>query len=479
MTYRLPVRLAALMLAAGVMTAAPVWSQALAKPDVGPETPFAPPPRVERTLANGLHVIAVRYATVPKVTAMLTVKAGLALDPAGKAGLAQFVADTAQEGTATRSSEQIKREVFAMGASLSGAAGQDSTTFQMRGLTESMPRMMALLADVVRHPAFPQSEVDLLKSNTAQQLQAQMASPQFVSNKVFRQSLFGDHPYARTGPTLDSLPAIDRAAIAAYHATYYLPNNAFLVVVGEAAPEAVFAAAEQAFATWIRAVVPATKAPVLPVIKGRRLIFVQRPNSVQSSISVGNFTTRRDDPRWYTLQLANQIYGAAFDSRLVRNIREEKGYTYSPQSMFQAMAEGGFYRAAADVRNDVTGATLKEIYGEIDKLRAGGPDPEELADAKQYSRGLFLIQNATQAGFAGTLNTVNSFGLPKDYPETFQRQISQPSAEAVKTGAEMLLGSEDSVVVIVGDYAKVKHQLGDFTNIAFVDLSGKSIPEPK
>ena len=137
------------------------------------------------------------------------------------------------------------------------------------------------------------------------------------------------------------------------------------------------------------------------------------------------------------------------------------------------------YPWVTKVRNDVTGATLKEIYAEIDKLRAGGPEAEELADAKQYSRGLFLIQNATQAGLAGTVNTVNTFGLPRDYPETFQRQISQPSAEAVKTGAEMLLGSEDSVVVIVGDYAKVKDQLGAFTNIAFVDLSGKPIPEPK
>lgn len=465
--------------AAAVMLTGSAWAQALPKPEVGPEKPFAPPPRVERTLANGLHVIAVRYATVPKISAMLTVKAGLALDPAGKGGLAQFVADTAQEGTATRTSEQIKREVFAMGATLSGFAGQDSTTFQMRGLSESLPRMMALLSDVVRNPAFPQSEVDLLKANTAQQLQAQMASPQFVSNKVFRQSLFGEHPYARTGPTPESLPAIDRAAIAAYHSTYYRPNNAFLVVIGDVAPEAVFAAAEQAFGGWVRAAVPEAKAPAMPTIKGRRLIFVQRPNSVQSSISVGNFTTRRDDARWYTLQLANQIYGAAFDSRLVRNIREEKGYTYSPQSQFQAMAEGGFYRAAADVRNDVTGATLKEIYAEIDKLRAGGPEAEELADAKQYSRGLFLIQNATQAGLAGTVNTVNTFGLPKDYPETFQRQISQPSAEAIKTGAEMLLGSEDSVVVIVGDYAKVKDQLGAFTNISFVDLSGKPIPEPK
>ena len=203
---------------------------------------------------------------------------------------------------------------------------------------------------------------------------------------------------------------------------------------------------------------------------------MQRPNSVQSSISVGNFSIRRDDERWYTLQLANQIYGAAFDSRLVRNIREDKGYTYSPRSVFQAMAEGGLYRAVADVRNEVTGATIKEIYAEIEKLRAGGPEAEELSDAKQYSRGVFLLQNATQAGFAGTMNTVNTFGLPRDYPEKFQRQISQPSAEGVKTGAEMLLGSENSVVVIVGDYTKVKDQLAGFTNITFVDLSGKPIP---
>jgi len=453
--------------------------QALPKPDVGPEKPFAPPPRVERTLGNGLRVVAVRYATVPKVSAILTVKAGLAVDPAGKPGLAQLVAESAQEGTTTRSSEQLKREVFAMGAALSGAAGQDSTSFQMRGLAETLPRMLTVLADVVRNPTFPQAEVDLIKANTAQQLQAQMASPQFVANKVFRQTLFGDHPYARTGVTPDTLPAIDRASIVEYHKTYYRPNYAFLVVVGDVAPDVVFSAAEQAFGGWARGAVPATKAAALPALAGRRLVFVQRPNSVQSSVSVGNFAIRRDDERWFTLQLTNQIYGAAFDSRLVRNIREEKGYTYSPQSVFQAMAEGGLYRAVADVRNDVTGATIKEIYAEIDKLRAGGPETEELSDAKQYSRGVFLLQNATQSGFAGTVNTVNTFSLPGDYPETFQRRISQPSAEAVKTGAEMLLGSQDSVVVVVGDYAKVKEQLAGFANITFVDLTGKPIPEPK
>ena len=448
-------------------------------PPVGPERPFAPAPRVERTLANGLRVITLRHATVPKATAVLTIMSGLAAEPAEKAGLAQFVVDLAQEGTNSRTSEQIKREVFAMGASLTATAGQDASNFQIRGLNTTLPEMLAMLADVVRNPTFPPAELDLMKTTTGQRLQAQAASPQYVNNKTFRQTLFGNHPYARIGVTPETLPAIDRPSITGYHQAYYRPNNAFLIVVGDVAADAVFAAAEKAFGSWERRALPETKPVALPAIKGRTLVFVQRPNSVQSSISVGNFTPRRNDERWYTLQLANQIFGAAFDSRLVRNIREEKGYTYSPQSVFQSMAQGGLYRAVADVRNEVTGATLKEIYAEIDKFRSGGPEAEELNDAKQYSRGLFVLQNQSQTGLANTLNTVNTFNLPKDYPETFQRQISLPSAEAVKTGAEMLLGSDDSVIVIVGDYTKVKDQLTAFTNIRFLDLNGKPIPEPK
>ncbi|MGE0040667.1 MAG: M16 family metallopeptidase [Vicinamibacterales bacterium] len=471
--------LRSLALVAALTVPATAIAQDATPPPIGPEKPFVAPPRVERTLPNGLRVIAVRYATVPKVTAILTIGSGLAVDPADRAGLAQFVADAAQEGTATRGSEQIKREVFGMGATLSAFAGQDSSSFQMRGLVETLPKMLDLMADVVIHPSFPEDEIALMKARTAQQLEAQLASPQFVNNTVFRKTLFGDHPYSRVGPSPQTLPNITRAAITAYHETYYRPNNAFLLVTGDVPPEAVFEAAGKAFGAWERAAVPETKAPPIPTLKGRHLVFVQRPNSVQSSIAVGNFSIKRDDQRWYTLQLANQIFGGAFDSRLVRNIREEKGYTYSPGSIFQAMADAGLYKAVADVRNDVTGATLHEIYKEIDALRATGPETEELSDAKMYARGLFVLQNATQNGLAATLNTAKTFGLPDDYPETFQKQISQPSAEAVKTGAQMLLGSENSVVVIVGDYPKVKDQLTGFTDITFVGLDGKPIPEPK
>jgi zinc protease len=454
-------------------------AQSSERPAVAPERPFAPSPRIERTLPNGLHIVTVRSATVPKVSVVLTIKSGLAVDPAAQAGLAQFVVDAVQEGTTTRTSPQIRREVFAMGATLSGTAGQDASSLSMRGLSDTLPQMFGVLSDLVRSPTFPQEEVDLLKANTKQALQAQLASPQFVVNRVYRQNLFGPHPYSRIGATPETVATIDRAAIAAYHKAHYRPNNAFLIVTGDVAPEAVFAAAQKAFGPWTRGEVPPPPATDVPSLKGRRIVFVQRPNSVQSSISLGNFTIRRDDPRWYVLQTANQIYGAAFDSRLVRNIREQKGYTYSPGSQFQAMKLAGLYRAVADVRSDVTGATLKEIYAEIDKFRAGGPETAELANTKTYMRGLFVIQNATQTGLANTLNTMYTFGLPKDYPETFQKTVTALSAEAVKTGAQMLLGSENSLIVIVGDYAKVKDQLAGYGEVTVVDINGKPIPAPQ
>jgi zinc protease len=456
-----------------------VYAQGTPRPAVGPERPFQPPPRIEKTLPNGMRVVAVRYPTVPKVSVVLTVQSGLAVDPADQAGLAQFVADAVQEGTTTRNSRQIREEIFAMGAAFNAVAGQDTSSFTIRGLADTMPTMMTLLSDIVRNPTFPQQEIDLLKANTTQGLQAQLASPQYLANRSFRQTLFGPHPYSRIGPTLATVKNIDRAAIVTYHKTYYRPNNAFVVVTGDVSPDAAFAAVEKAFGNWARGEVPAPPTPPTPSLEGRKVVFVQRPNSVQSSISVGNFTIRRSDPRWVVMNVANQIYGGAFDSRLIRNIREEKGYTYSPQSIFQAMGQAGLYRAVADVRNEVTGATLKEIYGEIDKLRAEGPSEQELDNTKTYARGLFVIQNATQNGFANTLNTMYSFGLPKDYPETFQKTVSSLSTEAVKTGAQMLLGSEDSVIVVVGDWTKVKDQMSGFKDISFVDVSGNPIQPPQ
>jgi predicted Zn-dependent peptidase len=307
----------------------------------------------------------------------------------------------------------------------------------------------------------------------------QKASPQFLANRTFRAALFGEHPYARTSETEASLKAMDRGKLVAFHRDHYRPNNAFLLIVGAIDPDATFAAVEKAFAGWARGDVASPPFAAPPPLTGRHLYFVQRPNSIQSSIAVGNMAVKRSDPRWYELTLANTIYGGAFNSRIVRNIREEKGYTYSPQSALTGFGNAGFYRFAADVRNEVTGATLTEVFKEIDKMRAEGSDGAELQGAKAYLRGIFPIQTSTQTGLSATLNNVYVFGLPKDYPETFRAKIAAVTAEQVKSASATLLGSDHSLIAVVGDWAKVKDQLAAYKNITFLDVEGKTIPRPQ
>jgi zinc protease len=454
-------------------------AQAPERPAVGKDRPFQLGPRLERTLPNGLRVIVTQQNVVPKVTLMLTVLSGYSSDPANMTGLANLTADAVQEGTKAKNSRQIRAEIFGMGGSLSSGVSQDYSQLVVRGLSEFTPQLLGLLADVAMNPTLPADEIAILKQQRLQGVMQQKASPQFVANREFRKALFGDHPYARTSETEATLQAIDRAAIDNFHRSHYRPNNAFLLIVGAVDPNATFATVEKAFGGWTRGEVPKPVFAAAPPLTGRRIVFVQRPNSIQSSIAVGNFAVKRSDPRWFELSVANTVYGGAFNSRIIRNIREEKGYTYSPSSILTGFADAGFYRFAADVRNEVTGATLTEVFKEIDKLRGEGSAGDELGGAKSYLRGIFPIQTATQNGLAATLNNVYVFGLPKDYPETFSAKIAAISPEQVKSGAATLLGSENTVITIVGDWSKVKDQLAAYKDITFLDTDGKKIAAPQ
>ena len=459
------------------LIATTAWAQE--RPSVGPERPFQLAPRVEKTLPNGLRVIITRQTAIPKVSITLTVLSGYSSDPLNLTGLASLTADLIQEGTKTKSSRQIRRDVFGMGGSLSAAASQDYSSISVRGLSEFSPRLIDLVADVAMNPTIPEDEVAILKQQHLQTVSQQKASPQFLANQTFRKALFGGHPYARTSENEASLQAMDRAKLVAFHTDHYRPNNAFLLIVGAIDPDATFATVEKAFGGWLRGEVASPTYAAPPALAGRHVYFVQRPNSIQSSISLGNIVVKRSDPRWYELTLANTVYGGAFNSRIVRNIREEKGYTYSPQSALTGFGNTGFYRFAADVRNEVTGPTLFEVFKEIDKMRADGSDGAELQGAKAYLRGIFPIQTATQTGLSATLNNVYVFGLPKDYPETFRAKIATVTPEQVKSASATLFGSDNSVIAIVGDWAKVKDQLAAYKNITFLDTDGKTIAPPQ
>src|SRR3954463_6339475 len=231
------------------------------RPAVGPERPFQLAPRIEKTLANGLRVIVTRQTAIPKVSITLTVLSGYSSDPADLTGLASLTADLIQEGTKTKTSRQIRRDVFGMGGSLSAAASQDYTSINVRGLSEFSGRLIDLVADVAMNPTIPEDEVAIAKQQHLQNVAQQKASPQFLANRTFRSVLFGQHPYARTSETEASLNAMDRARLVAFHRDHYRPNNAFLLIVGAIDPDATFAAVEKAFGGWTRADVPAPAYP--------------------------------------------------------------------------------------------------------------------------------------------------------------------------------------------------------------------------
>ena len=226
----------------------------------------------------------------------LTVLSGYSSDPAELTGLASLTADLIQEGTKTKNSRQIRRDVFGMGGSLTAAASQDYTSITARGLSEYAPRLIDLVADVAMNPTIPEEEVAILKQQHLQQAQQQKASPQFVANRTFRSALFGNHPYARTSETEASLNGMDRAKLVAFHRDHYRPNNAFLLIVGAMEPEAAIAAAEKAFGAWAKADVPAPAFTAPPPLTGQKVFFVQRPNSIQSSIALGNIAVEAQRP---------------------------------------------------------------------------------------------------------------------------------------------------------------------------------------
>jgi zinc protease len=461
-----------------VASAQPAAAAPPARPLVGQPRPFVPAARQEAKLPNGLQLVVARHGSVPKITAALVAKgAGLAGDPTGRAGLAAYTTDALLEGTTTRTSEQLRREAFGMGGSLTTVSGQDYSMVQVRGLSEYLPDLLALLADVVVNPRFPEDELAALKTRQLQALQQQRASPQFLSNREFRRSLFREHPYSRITAEEADLKSLDRPALVEFHAVRYQPGQATLIVVGDVQPDAAIKAAERAFGSWKRTETKLAAVPPAQPVTGRTLVFVQRPNSVQSSISVGNLSIKRSDPRWYGVSVTNTLLGGSFNSRLVRKLREEKGYTYSPQSQFSAFGEAGFYRFAADVRSEVTGPALDELFQEIDRLIASGAEEQELADIKQYMRGLYAIRMAAQTQLAGELVTVYLYDLPKDYLETYQAKITAVASADVKASAQALVSPANSVISIVGDWNKVKDQLNGYGKVSFVDPEGKALPE--
>ncbi|HEV2833944.1 MAG TPA: pitrilysin family protein [Pyrinomonadaceae bacterium] len=445
-------------------------------PAPGPARPLNLPKITEKKLANGLTVVLAPLPNVPKISAVLTFRsATTASDREAHPGVAQIAAAVANEGTNTRTSKQIKEELRSIGGTLGLGSDADSTTMNATSLSEFSARLFDLMSDVAQHPSFPETEVKLAQENTIQQIRAGRADPSFLVNERFQKAVFGNHPYGFVVPDEKSISALTRADLRAFVTKYYLPNASHLIVVGDIEVEKTFAEIEKAFGSWKSGTAPPEENPAVPKRDKRQIYFVNRPGSIQSAIYIGNVSIPRKDKDYFAIRTADTIYGGSFYSRLTRNIRESKGYTYSPFSSSNTRLKTGSFLAGAFVRNEVTGPTLLEIFYELDRMRVLPVTDEELKAAKEYSTGNFSVELASQQGLAGRINTVYTFDLDKNFINDFRPRIEALTTADIQKAAAKYFDTYRAAIVIVGDWDKVKDQVTPFGDVTIYDAEGNVI----
>lgn len=431
-------------------------------PPYGAERPIPPLAITQRTLPNGLTVWVLNRPGFPKVSTTLAVRGGNAHDAAGSQGLSGLMAGLLSEGTATRSSKQIAEELQAIGGELGAFAGPDAVFIQGSSLSHGLPALLELLADVARHPAFPANEVELAKANTLQGLQAQEASPAFKAGKAFNAAIFGSHPYAFFSVAPEVVKAATPEALRTLHQARFQPGQALLVISGDLQADSALKLIAASFGDWKDAGSRLPALPEAPSASAHQFQLLPRAGSVQSTLRVGRPAVAATHADYIPLQLANVILGGSFDSRITKNIREDKGYTYSPGSRAAGMQAGGSYLVRADVRTEVTAASLMEIFYEMDRMGTTTVGEDELLRAKRFMGGTTLFQNQMLRALTGTLAAYWVNGQKPEALSEFIPKVNAVSAAEIRRIGRAYFASKDQSIVVVGDEAKAKAELEQF-----------------
>jgi predicted Zn-dependent peptidase len=441
-------------------------------PAAAQETPPAPgtPKDVELpmphtfTLDNGMAVSIIPFGTVPKVDAQLVVRVGNVNEAADEVWLADLMADLMREGTTSRSSSEISLEAARMGGGVSVSVSSDELSVSGSALSEAAPDLVRLMADLAMNPAFPPSELERLRASRLRSLAVQKSQPQSLALERFQALLYPDHPYGRVFPTEEMLSGYTIEQLRKFYDQHLGAARAHLFVVGLVAAGEMENVVREAFAGWRAGTMPALNVPDA-VTTTRRIHLIDRPGAVQSSMYVGLPVIDPSHPDYVALQVTNMLLGGAFASRITRNIREDKGYTYSPFSNVSTRYRSGYWAEVADVTTAVTGPALREIFGEIERLRAESPPVDELRGIQNYMAGTFTLQASSRGGVLAMMRQRNLHGLPDDFHANYVRSIHAVTPADVQRMAQKYLDPDRMVVVIVGDGSAIEEQLKEIGEI--------------
>jgi len=436
-------------------------------PAFGKEATIPAPKIAKKTLSNGLIVWVVPRQGLPRVDYVLALRgAGFAADSPSQSGFAAILAGMLNEGTAKRDSRAIAEAAQSMGGEVAAGPALDGIVVSANALASQASGMMHLLAEVARQPSFPASEVKLAKANALQALRVSETQPAFRAERAIKGAVYGDHPYGRSDPSVASINAVDAAMLKTEHAKRFRPDHALLVITGRISEAEAMTLAQAAFGDWkasgpARPDTPATSASVKPA-----RIVLKRDGSVQSTLRLGSPGIAANAADQIPLRLASTIIGGGFSSRINTNLREEKGYTYGASASARMSRQGGMMVGGADVRNEVTGAALKEYFAEYTRLGSELVPPKEMDMNKRYVAGGYLLSNQMQRSVAATLASNWLVGLPPEFLGDYVPRIQKVTPEQVRAVAKKYFAPERQSIVVVGDPSKLDEQLkpfGEFT----------------
>ncbi len=447
---------AALLLA----TAAPdsAVAQKQTPPEGGPAKAFTVPAHQTYTLNNGLQVTIVPYGNIPKVTVSLAVNAGTINEGANHGGVSGITGELLKEGTATLNQKQLADAAAAMGSTFDVSVTDDQTFAGLDVLSEFGPDAVKLLSDLIQHPSLPESELVRLKNNMLRQNAVAASRPRTIANIQFRKILYGDHPYSIVLPPDDQVKAIAIGDVKTYFTTNFNPQRSHLYVAGKFDSRAVKKAIEESFGKWPKTGSPWT--PDVPTVKPQRVLSVtDRPGAPQSTLIVGLPAPPPNSPDAIPLQVTNALLGGSFNSRITANIREQKGYTYSPFSQISDRYHDAYWAESADVTTQFTGPSLKEIIGEIDRLKSAAPSSAELKGIQNYLSGIFIIRNSSRGALISQLQNVDFQGLGEDYLTHYIANVNAVSPDDVQKMTGEYIKPNQMTIVVVGDKSKIADQL--------------------
>jgi zinc protease len=411
-------------------------------------------------LENGLTLLIVERHNLPIVMVNVGIKAGSLIEPEEKAGLANLTAELLTSGTKKRTATEINEEMDFVGASLSASGGDDYVTVALSVLKKDLNLGFDLLSDIILNPSFLEDELNKKRERIKGSLKAQEDDPDFVASREFNKAVFGTHPYGRlTVGSPETLDKIKRGDLVDFHSSYYVPNNAIMSVVGDVTPEEVKSLLTKYFTEWYPSPIPlpqgeGARGRVPIVFSGQKTITVDK-DLTQANIILGHIGISRDNPDYYAVSVMNYILGSGgFASRLMQNLREEKGLVYDIHSFFDANKYGGSFQVGLQTKNESANVTIEEILGEIKKIRNTPVSDAELSDAKAFLTGSFPMRIETSRRIAGFLVAVEYYGLGMDYIDKYPFYINSVTKDDVLRVARKYLDPEEFILVVVADQEK-------------------------